>query len=266
MAIYDCFMYFDEDLILDIRFNILDKYVDKFVVVEATRDHAGNAKKLNFDINKFSKFKGKIIYHVVEDIPEEVENYKKGWSPNFFRENFHRNAIENAIKDCLPDDLIIISDADEIPNLERLNKISIRKFALFSQKNFLYKLNLLNEENWLGSGICYKKYLVSPQWLRNKRFLRRGFIRRIFFKTQIISNGGWHFSFLKSPEDIAKKIKAYSHGEHKDLHNIEYIKKSIEMKKFFIFPEKNLKQVNLENNLPNYIIQNKDKFKDWILF
>ena len=70
MAIYDCFMYFDEDLILDIRFNILDKYVDKFVVVEATRDHAGNAKKLNFDINKFSKFKGKIIYHVVEDIPE----------------------------------------------------------------------------------------------------------------------------------------------------------------------------------------------------
>ena len=265
MKVFDCTLYHDEDLILNLRFNILSNFVDKFVICESKFSHSGREKKLNFDINKFSKFKGKIIYHVVEDIPEEVENYKKGWSPNFFRENFHRNGIQNAIEKCNPDDLIIISDADEIPNLENLKKISINRFALFSQKNFLYKLNLLNEENWLGSGICYKKYLKSPQWLRNKRFLRRGFIRRIFFKTQIISNGGWHFSFLKSPEDIAKKIKAYSHGEHKDLHNIEYIKKSIEMKKFFIFPEKNLKQVNIENNLPDYIIKNKDKFKDWIL-
>ena len=63
----------------------------------------------------------------------------------------------------------------------------------------------------------------------------------------------------------AKKIKAYAHGEHKNLQDAENIKKSIEMKKFFIFPEKNLKQVNIENNLPDYIIKNKDKFKDWIL-
>ena len=77
MAIYDCFMFFDEELIVDIRFNTLNKHVDKFVVVEATRDHSGKPKNLNFNINNFKKFKDKIIYYVVEDMPEKVEEYKK---------------------------------------------------------------------------------------------------------------------------------------------------------------------------------------------
>jgi len=265
MKIYDCIMYFDEDLILELRLNILDKYVDKFVIVEATRDHAGNKKKLNFDIKKFIKFEKKINYLVVDDIPEKVEHYKKGWSPNFFRENFNRNAISRALTECNPNDLIIISDADEIPNLEVLEKIKIKKFAIFAQKNFIYKLNLLYEHNWLGSSICYKKYLKSPQWLRNKRFLRRGFLRRILFKTQIIKDGGWHFSFLKTPENIAKKIKAYAHGEHVGLVDAEFIKKNIEMKRCFIFPEKKLKYIPIDNSFPKYIRENKDILSEWIL-
>ena len=156
-------MYFDEDLILNLRFNILNKYVDKFIEVEATRDHAGNQKKLNFDIEKFLKFEKKIIYIVVDDIPEVVKDYKKGWSPNFFRENFHRNAISRALTECSKNDLILISDADEIPNLSILENINIKRFAIFNQKNFLYKINLLNSHDWLGSSICYKKYLKSPQ-------------------------------------------------------------------------------------------------------
>ena len=100
MAIYDCIMYFNEDLILDLRFNILDKYVDKFVIVEGTRDHSGKDKKLNFSRSNFKKFEKKIIYHVVEDIPKTVQNYKKGWSPNFYRENFHRNAISKPIENA----------------------------------------------------------------------------------------------------------------------------------------------------------------------
>ena len=107
MKIYDCCIYFDENLMLDMRFNILNEHVDKFVVVEATRDHSGNSKKLNFNINNFQKFKEKIIYHVVEDIPQEVKNYKKGWSPNFYRENFHRDSISKAIENCDPEDLIL---------------------------------------------------------------------------------------------------------------------------------------------------------------
>ena len=62
MAIYDCFMYFDEDMLLDIRLNILNNYVDKFVIAEATIDHGGKERTPQFDINKFLKFKSKIKY------------------------------------------------------------------------------------------------------------------------------------------------------------------------------------------------------------
>ncbi len=264
MNIFDCVMYFDEDLNLDLRFNILDKYVDKFVVVEATRNHAGEEKRLNFDINKFKKFERKINYLVVDDIPKEVKNYKKGWSPNFYRENFNRNAISRALTECSPNDLILISDADEIPNLELLNEIKINKFAIFKQRFFIYKLNLLYDENWLGSSICYKKYLKSPQWLRNKRFLRRGFFRRIFFKTQILNNGGWHFSFLKKPEKIIKKIKNYAHSEYKDLDDIEKLKKQIENKIYFIDPSQKLIKINIDKTYPRYLEINKDLYSDWI--
>jgi len=265
MKIYDCIMYYDDELTLSLRLNILDKFIDKFVVVEATRDHAGNIKKLNFDIKKFVKYEKKIIYLVIEDIPEKVEHYKKGWSPNFFRENFHRNAISRALTDCSPNDLIIISDADEIPNLDILENIQIKRFAIFSQKHFYYKINLLNSYNWLGSSICYKKYLKSPQWLRNKRFLRRGFLRRLFFKTQILKNGGWHFGFLKSPEDISKKLKAYSHGEHLKHSDIDFIKKNIEMRKFFITPDKNLLKVPIDESFPEFIRDNQKLLSEWIL-
>ena len=87
-----------------------------------------NQNKLNFDINKFKKFEKKIHYLIVDDIPKDVTNYKKGWSPNFFRENFNRNAISRALTECSPSDLIIISDADEIPNLELL--VDVRAMPL----------------------------------------------------------------------------------------------------------------------------------------
>ena len=264
MKIYDCCIYFDENLMLDMRFNILNEHVDKFVVVEATRDHSGNSKKLNFNINNFQKFKEKIIYHVVEDIPQEVKNYKKGWSPNFYRENFHRDSISKAIENCDPEDLILISDADEIPNFDAINSSKIKNFALLRQKNFYYKINLQSENEWLGTGICYKKYLKSPQWLRNKRFLRRGFLRRLFFKTQIINDGGWHFSFLKTPEDIIKKMNAYGHGELAFKTDKQKIEDSIKSKEFFINPKIKLKRVSIDNTYPKYINNNLSIFKNWI--
>ena len=264
MKVYDCCIFFDENLMLDIRFNILNDHVDKFVIVEATRDHSGNQKKLNFDINNFKKFKDKIIYHVVEDIPKEVKNYKKGWSPNFYRENFHRDSISKALDKCDPDDLILISDADEIPNFDAINKNKIKKYALLKQRNFYYKLNLQSENIWLGTSVCYKKYLKSPQWLRNKRFLRRGFLRRIFNKTQLIQNGGWHFSFLKTPEKILEKMESYGHGELSDKADISKIKKSIDSKEFFINTNIKLKKVQIDETYPDYINKNQEMLSNWI--
>ena len=267
MNIYDCFTYFDEDLILDLRFNILDKHVDKFIVVESTHDHSGNKKKLNFQIDKFKKFKSKIYYYVVRDMPKGNLHFKKNWSSNFVRENYQRNAIQHCLENCNDNDIILISDADEIPNLNILGNIKIKKYALFSQIFFMYKLNLLNNWNWLGSGICYFKYLESPQWLRNKRFLRRGFLRRLFRKTQIIQNGGWHFSYLKTPDDIMKKIKSFAHSEHSKV-QIPYIANQINSKKQLFPSESDEKMQVLKINkkiFPPYIVDNQAKLKDWII-
>ena len=73
MNIYDCFMYFDEDMLLDIRLNTLNKYVKKFVIVEANYTHNGEAKSLNFNFKNFEKFKDKIIYIVVNEKPDNLK-------------------------------------------------------------------------------------------------------------------------------------------------------------------------------------------------
>ena len=168
MAIYDCFQYFNEDHIVDLRLNILNQHVDYFVISESTKTHQGKKKNLNFDIKKFSKFEDKIIYKVA-DYKEEIKFDKHigGESPV---EQHQRNFLIEGIKDALPDDLVILSDSDEIPDLSKLPKLEKNKrFIAFSQKMFMYKLNLqnLNESNWIGSKITKKKYIKSMQELRN---------------------------------------------------------------------------------------------------
>ena len=100
MKLYDCCMYFDEDLVLDLRLNILNDHVDKFVVAEATRDHSGKEKKLNFDYKNFSKFKNKIIYLIIEDLPINVISNKKNWTPNHMRDQYQRNTLARGFNNC----------------------------------------------------------------------------------------------------------------------------------------------------------------------
>ena len=160
-------MYFDEDLVLDIRLNTLNKYVDQFIIAEATMDHAGNEKKLNFDIKKFVKFKDKINYLVIEDLPNNIQTFKKDWHPAHVRDQFQRNSLERGYRKFNEDDLIMISDIDEIPNPEKISEFRVKnKYACFIQKNFQAKINNLNitNKNWPGTKICQKRFLKSPQW------------------------------------------------------------------------------------------------------
>ena len=120
MKIIDCFMYFDEDHLLEIRLNTLYKYVNKFVIVEANLDHAGNPRQPLFSIKKFSDFKDKIQYILIKDLPKHNNFYKKNWGPAWRRENLQRNALSKGYDDCDPNDLIMISDLDEIPNPEKI--------------------------------------------------------------------------------------------------------------------------------------------------
>ena len=100
MKIIDCFMYFDEDLVLDLRLNILNSVVDKFVIVESKIDHAGNYKKLNFNINNFIKFKDKIEYFALDELPVRKKIFSRSWrnSPNWIRENYQRNCLLKGFK------------------------------------------------------------------------------------------------------------------------------------------------------------------------
>ena len=164
MAIYDCFQYFNEDHMVDLRMNILDEYVDYFVISESTKTHQGDNKKLNFDIGKFKKYKHKIIYTIADfEKDKNFINHKGGES---IIEQHQRNNLLNGLKKANDSDLIIISDSDEIPDFTKINQIKPgTKYTAFSQKMFMYKLNLqnLNESNWIGSKVCLKKFTSSSK-------------------------------------------------------------------------------------------------------
>ena len=295
MKIFDCFMYYDEDLILDLRLNLLNNYVDEFVIIESTYTHSGESRKLLFDINKYSKFKNKINYIALKTLPPNLPIINKEDSENtknskyilnaVKRENLQRNTILEGLNSALPDDLIIISDLDEIPNLENNNiKVIENKIILFKQKFFYYKFNLkLNNFSWYGSKACKKKYLISPQWLRNIKdkiypFWRLDtlFSNKKYQNIKIINNGGWHFSNIKTPADIEKKMKTYLHHREYDLNPIkeEKINQIILEKR----PIYNLKTdmrsnkfdlteklvVSDSSELPYYIQKNISKYKKWL--
>jgi len=255
---------------LDIRLNTLNEKVDKFIIAEATKNHAGEPKKLNFNINKFLKFKDKINYLIIDDLPLNVKSFKKRWHENHARDQFQRNALERGYKEFSDQDILMISDIDEIPDPEKLKEFKIeKKYACFLQKNFQSKLNLLNisDGDWAGTRICQKKYLKSPQWLRNLKLKRKFFWNIFGNKMQIINNGGWHFSFLKDPQSIKHKIMSYSHQEYNtdEFTNTDLIKEKISKGKDLFNRDIKYEKISINDNFPKYIINNKEKFKDWIL-
>jgi len=297
MKIYDCFQYFDEEMMLDLRLNIMDKYIDKFVITEATYMHNGKPKKLNFDINKFSKFKDKIIYIVVDQLPPNLfEIYEKDNDEKdtkgqkivlngYKRENYQRQMAWNFLKNIDLDDWIIINDIDEIPNLKNINFKEIKnRFLIFKQNIFYYKFNLLYPElPWYGTRACRKKNFISPQWLREIKHKKYPFWRldTIFSKKKYsdiihINSGGWHFTNIKSPEDIEKKLFNYLHHyefEQSGL-NIDDLKKKIAEKKIIYDhgvdqrkpkwkSEKTLIKIDLEE-LPTYLRENCKKYSNWL--
>ena len=269
MKIYDCFSFWDEDLLLEIRLNILDKFVDYFVIVEGNKTWQNNPKKLKFDIKKFKKFEEKIIYIPVEDMPD-------GNNP-YVRENFQRNAINRGINKANDDDLIIISDLDEIPDLKKLRNFKKNmRFAVFKQLHFYYKFNLqsIKNPNWYGSRICVKKYLKSPQWLRDLKFKKRPFWRIDKLRlNNIIENGGWHFCNLKNPKELLYKYEnlcetydpyVFKEKIDKKFLDINEIEKRIKNGLDIIGRDESYSPISLDHRFPDYIIKNRNKLKEWI--
>ncbi len=292
MKIYDCFMYFDEEVVLDLRLNTLNEFVDYFVIVESVFTHKGEKRELKFNHKKFEKFRKKIIYLIYEKEPEgllkikDQENDHGGYIMNaLLRENGQRNFILEGLNCADNEDFILISDVDEIPNLNNIHFNNYKeKIIQFRQEMFYYKFNLkLPNLIWTGTKGCKKKNLINPQWLRNIKDKKYPFFRidTIFSKTKYISikfidNGGWHFSNIKSAEEIEHKLKSYLHHREFDINPLktEEIKNIIENKQA-IYDLKVDKRVNkigngskLENypinKLPHYLQNNKNKYEEWI--
>ena len=295
MKIYDCFMYFDEEVVVDVRLNTLNEFVDYFVIVESKFTHKGDQRELKFNLKKFERFKDKIIYLIYDREPNEIkkilnEDSKIEKDTKYilnaaYRENGQRNYIQKGLTDAAENDLILISDVDEIPNLSRLNFNKIKeKIILFKQDMFYYKFNLrLPNLIWTGTKGCKKKDLIDPQWLRNIKDRKYSFFRidTFFSKVKyisikIINNGGWHFSNIKTPKEIEHKLRSYLHHREFDEQplSIEEIERIVKNKQA-IYDLKVDKTVNkigngntLEkfeiNKLPNYIQINQNNLKEWI--
>jgi len=192
---------------------------------------------------------------------------------------------QESLRNADPEDIIFINDIDEIPNLKGINFNTInKKLIFFKQKMFLYKFNLLHEELiWIGSRACKKKNLISPQNLRDTKDkiypiwrLDIMFSKLKYNSIHYVNNGGWHFSNIKSPEDIEKKFSNFLH--HQDFEysglNLRDIKKMIENKKILYdhsadqrdykwSGSKNLKKVDL-SYMPDYLRENYKKYDNWL--
>ena len=297
MKIYDCFMFYDEDVILDLRLNILNEYIDYFVIVESKFFHNGKERKLRFDIKKYTKFRDKIIYIIQDNQPSGIQEILKSDDEGtisakeinnaLLRENSQRNLISQGLKMAADNDLILISDVDEIPNLEKVKlKETKNEILMFVQDIFYYKLNrYLPNFQWFGTKGCLKKNLKSPQWLRNIKNKKYSFLRidtffsdKKYINKKFINHGGWHFSNLKNAEDLELKLKSYLH--HRDYEVEELGKTKIEklMKTnetiYDMFGDKTSKKYGDDkrrkldvyeiNKLPIFIKKNLEKYKNWI--
>jgi beta-1,4-mannosyl-glycoprotein beta-1,4-N-acetylglucosaminyltransferase len=264
--IFDCITFFKENFITNLRFEILNDYVDFFVICESRFDHRGKKKKLYFKLlNK--KYKKKIIYLVLN------KPFNKQNSP-WKNQAIQRDFILKELNGAGPDDYIMFSDPDEIPNPKIFKKFNLKKkFGIFLQKMYCYKFNLYNkhESLWEGTRICKKKNLFSIDYMRQKilsKNLNKSFLK--FYKEksiEIFKNGGWHFNSVMSPSEISKKLKTFAHTEfsNKKYSNIIKIKKNIQSYRDLFGRGIYYKKVNLDSSFPKYILENKKKLKKWIL-
>tara|TARA_B110000259_G_scaffold105079_1_gene120690 strand:+ start:1839 stop:2648 length:810 start_codon:yes stop_codon:yes gene_type:complete len=265
--IYDCVTFYNESLQINLRINILHKYVDKFVICESKFDHKGNPKKLNFKIEQFNNFRDKIIYIVLENkFPDTSDPWKT--------QAYQREFMLQNLNEANPDDYIFFSDPDEIPKPEILINFELnKKYGIFLQDCFNYKFNLFNpyESPWEGTRVAKKKNIKSIDFMRQKIKIKN--LKYSFFRLdkerdiQVFKNGGWHFNNIMTPKDISNKLKTFAHTEFsKEEFSSPKIIESKILKRIDLFNRGHqYKVVNIDNSFPKFLLENYNKYKDFIL-
>ena len=290
MKIIDTTTYFEEKMMMELRFNILSPFIDKFIVCESRYSHSGKEKDIKFNKSDFPEFENKIIHLVLDKEPKEIIkknslNASELRMNSIYRIKEQRNYIGNVLKDFSNDDYVIYSDNDEIPNLENFDfKENKEKIIIFKQKLFYYKFNLtLPNVDWYGSKACKLKDLKNIDLLRAIKNKKYPFYRVDTFFSDIkyqsinlVSNGGWHFSNLKSIEELERKfLNDENHSEYElQGHNIDRIRENIKNRSIDYnhnakkdssdrFSPTKLQFTDIDI-LPSYLKINLDKYKEWI--
>ena len=287
MRIFDCTMFTNEKLMFELRLNILNDYVDKFIIVEANHFHSGETRSFSFNVNDYKKFKDKIVYIRIDKLPDfSKEDLFSKRKKSIKIISYQRNKLLDGLTDASDNDFIIYSDCDEIPNLKNVNFSNLQKITIFKQKLFYYKFNLeLKTLPWYGSRGCKKKNLINFEWLRQIKPKKYNIWRiDTIFKMDkyksinIIENGGWHFSQLKSPEDILKKLLNDEHHDEFEISgiNLEKIKEMVD--KGYILHNHLADKKDIANKwnneaklektplieMPEYLYNNQYTYSKWI--
>ena len=292
MKVFDCTAYFEEELMMDIRFNILNNHVSKFIVVESRYSHSGKKKKLNFNLKRFSEFRHKILYLVIEDEPKNLLEIKNNDTDSAIKRlnsikrlEQARNYMMEGLKDASEDDVVLLSDSDEIPNLDVCDIKNIgNDIYIFEQKMFNYKFNLYYDLiPWFGTRACKIKNLKSFAWLKDVKSKKYPLWRiDVLFsdlksnKVKIIKNAGWHFNNLLTAEKLYNKLVNQGHHNEFDVSGItlENLKAKIQNRLAFYNHkadkkdndkynfEYKLKKVG-DDQLPKFLVDNKSNYKNW---
>lgn len=275
--IYDCFLFFNELDLLEIRLNELNPVVDKFVLVEATRTFQKEPKPLYYSENKerFKKFSDKIIHIVVDKYPGFFHKFRipTAWDYDVYQ----KNQIESGLTVCRPEDVVIISDLDEIPMAGKVLEYKDRPgIKVFQQRLSYYFVNCIAVDappaphlvkqngfiNWRGSVMIDYKDFKSAKDTRILRDMQGpGIIQ--------IENGGWHFSFLGGWEKVRYKLKSWAHAKEKK-YAPDYIKDEKKLEELicdgkdifdlgFIFSF-----CELDSSFPQFILNHKEKYSHLI--
>ena len=253
MKIYDCFIFNHEIELLEIRLNILYKYVDKFVITEGDKTFSGLPKHSYYLKNKkrFKKWEDKIIHN-----PIKIPDLKNPWK----REFFSRNAMIDL--DIFEDkDLLIMSDSDEIPNpliiKEAANVISSDSHYTLEQSCYAYWINNLYSRKWYGSRIATYKYMKN----KKAQDVREATEAEYELSGSKITNGGWHFTYLGDENYIRQKISSFCDRQF-DIPEIkdniaENLSKGKDvLNRSFI----NYERVDIDDSFPEYLIKNQEKY------
>ncbi len=264
--IVDCITFFDNNFMFNLRYNILENYVDYFVVCESKYDHTGKKKKSNFIWKKKYK-KNKIKYFLLKK-PFPKKNNR--WE----NQALQREYLLKCTNFLSPNDYIFFSDPDEIMNPKLLKNFKLKKkYGIFLQNCYNYKLNLFNpfESPWEGSRVAKKKDLKSINFLRQK-VVRKNLKYNLFRidkekNIEVFKGGGWHFNNVMSVKDISLKLKTFAHKEFssKKFTSPVIIKEKI-IKQIDLFNRGyKYQKVKLDKSFPNYVKNNKKKFKRYII-